>query len=236
MNKSKILCLIFLFALLVSCQEKSSTVGLWEVKLVTVSDQQMTPNARWMRFNPDSTQESGNGWFRHSYGTWSMNSNTNELSVVNTNGLHDPFGPFKVSFEGNTMTWNRIEEGENVTVTLEKTDRLPETFGDKLLGLWQLKDASGNGKYFDLTDGINSTDYVFFRWDRQFVIHSAKGRIQGVYNVHGHKPEVELIPYGENLERDFWQIAFDENAITLKLLNTDSLVTREFVRIYDFPQ
>ncbi len=67
-------------------------------------------------------------------------------------------------------------------------------------------------------------------------MHSANGRIQSVYNANGHKPKVELIPYGENLEREFWQIDFDENTIFLKLLNTYSLVTREFVRIYDFPQ
>ena len=45
----------------------------------------MTPNARWMRFNPDFTQESGNGWFQHSLGSWSLNSIKGELSIVNDN-------------------------------------------------------------------------------------------------------------------------------------------------------
>ena len=93
----------------------------------------------------------------------------------------------------------------------------------------------GSGNYFDQSDKKETNDYLFFRWDKRFVIESEKGRINGVYNVHGHKPEVELIPYGDQVKRDFWKIQFEENQISLKLLNTDKNVIRTFKRINKFP-
>jgi hypothetical protein len=35
-----------------------------------MGNNEMTPIARWMRFNKDSTQTSGNGWLQHSEGSW----------------------------------------------------------------------------------------------------------------------------------------------------------------------
>lgn len=52
-----------------ACEGKPSIDGLWLVKSVKVGGDEMTPNGRWMRFNTDSTQESGNGWFQHSVGS-----------------------------------------------------------------------------------------------------------------------------------------------------------------------
>jgi len=134
------------------------------------------------------------------------------------------------------MIWQRVEEGQNIKVILERSSKLPETYGDKLLGLWKLENAVINGRYFEETDEKGNKDYIFFRWDKRFVIESAKGRINGVYNVHGHKPEVELIPYGDGVRRDFWDIEFKENRMILKLLNSDSTVTRQFRRINEFPE
>ena len=237
MNKILFLPVIFCaFIILAACGTQSSIEGLWVVKQVKVGDQEMTPNARWMRFNADSTQESGNGWFRHSYGTWTMNNATQELSVTDTNGTKDSYEPFKVKIENDVMTWTRTEDNEKVIVTLEKSEQLPASFGDKIVGLWKLEKAIGDGKYFSPTKDTLSSDYIFFRWDRQFVLNSKKGRINGVYNVNGHRPQVELIPYGEKVDRDFWHLDFDEDTITLKLLNTDSLVIRKFVRIHEFPR
>jgi len=209
--------------------------GLWIVKSVVVGDEEMTPNARWTRFNSDQTQESGNGRFQHSYGTWKLNPESNELSIENSNGLDDLNEPFVVSVSQNKMIWERTEEGQNIKVTLVRSSQLPETYGDKILGLWKLESVIGSGNYFDQSDKKETNDYLFFRWDKRFVIESEKGRINGVYNVHGHKPEVELIPYGDQVKRDFWKIQFEENQISLKLLNTDKNVIRTFKRINKFP-
>ncbi|MEM9052392.1 MAG: hypothetical protein AAGC47_10105, partial [Bacteroidota bacterium] len=75
---------------------------------------------------------------------------------------------------------------------------------------------------------------LFIRWDGRFVIYTNQGRINGVYNVHGHRSELELIPYGEELERSFWSVDFAKEEITMKLLNSDSTVTRNFHRIRTF--
>lgn len=234
----KILPLLSLIIVLsfFSCEKTTKIEGLWVVKSVIIGDEEMTPNARWTRFNSDLTQESGNGRFQHSYGTWKLNQNSNELFIENTNGLDDINGPFVISLNQSEMIWERTEEGQNIKVILERSSKLPETYGDKLLGLWQLEKAIGNYNYFKESDKKEINDYIFFRWDKRFIIESEKGRVNGIYNVHGHKPEVEFIPYGDQVKRDFWEIQFEENQITLKLLNSDTLVTRQFRRIRKFPK
>lgn len=113
--KCELILLVLLTCLLmVSCEKSNRIEGLWVVEEVAVGEQEMTPNARWMRFNADSTQQSGNGWLQHSYGTWSMNEKTGELSVENVNGLDDPYGAFDVSVGKDTMFWSRQEEGQQV--------------------------------------------------------------------------------------------------------------------------
>jgi len=161
--------------------------------------------------------------------------NSNELFIENVNGIADINKPFVMTLNHNEMIWERTEEEQNIKVILERSSQLPETYGDKILGLWELEKATGNGSYFKESVKKGIHDYIFFRWDKCFVIQSENGKITGVYNVHGHKPEVELIPYGDQLKRDFWKIQFEENLITLKLLNSDSLVTRRFRRIRKFP-
>ncbi|WP_420572389.1 hypothetical protein [Kordia sp.] len=224
------------FVLLTSCESKPkpSVQGLWQVTTVTAGENEMTPNARWVRFHSNFTQESGNGWFQHSIGTWNLNETTKELSIVNSNGLKDSNDPFKITIHENIMTWSREEEGQALTVHLKRIETLPTTYGDQLLGLWKLENAVGKGDYFDSSKIANASFYL--GWDKRFLIQTGKTRIRGIYNVHGHKPEVQLIPYNEEKSHSFWNIQFEENSITLKLLNSDSLVMRTFKRIHEFPK
>lgn len=217
-----------------AAQSKESLVGLWLISEVRVGEQMMTPDARWSRFNADGTQESGNGWFQHAYGTYEFDEGSMELSVETKNQLDDPFGPFNVSFEGsNEMSWIRREEGEQVQVSLVRIDELPSTNRDKLIGLWQLKEAEGAGPFYE-EDG-NESDYLFIRWDGKFVIGKSGNRIYGVYNVHAHKPEIELIPYGDS-NRSFWKFDLQQSEIEISLLNSEHTVKRRFERIRSFPK
>ena len=234
MKRTSALSLVLILSIF-GCEQATTIEGLWVVKSVVVGDEEMTPNARWTRFNSDHTQESGNGRFQHSYGTWELKAGSNELTIINSNGLDDINEPFLISLSQSEMIWERTEEGQHVNVILERSAQLPETYGDKILGLWALEKATGNGRYFKESDKKESSDYIFFRWDKRFRIESELGRVNGVYNVHGHKPEVELIPYGDQVKRDFWEILFEEDQITLTLLNSDTLVTRRFRRIRNFP-
>ena len=115
----------FLLIIAVSCficfackkQEikESAIDGLWLIEKVKVGKDEMTPIARWVQFRKDSTQTSGNGWLKHSYGTWSLNK-TNHLKIINTNGLIDNADPFLVNIHENVMTWKRKEDNQNVQV------------------------------------------------------------------------------------------------------------------------
>ena len=192
----------------------------------------MTPNARWMQFNEDFTSVSGNGWFHHSQGVWKLDSE-GRLEVESTNGTKDLAEAFRVSFSEGNMIWERTEDGMDVVVTLVSMDEFPTTYGDDLLGLWELDELNGEGDYF--SDSISSPQSLFIRWDRRFVIENNMGQIHGVYHVHGHRPEVEFIPYDTKYERIRWQIGYDEDQITLTKMNTDDVVERKFKRIFEFP-
>lgn len=218
--------------LLSSCEDKQTIEGLWTVQTVKVGDEEMTPNARWIRFNSDFTQESGNGWFQHSIGTWKLESN--KLEMVNTNGLNDPYQPFEMTLDSDRMTWKRTEDGQPLEVFLTRSSQLPKTYGDQILGLWKLEEAVGRGNYF--SEKVDSNEYIFFRWDKRYEIGSNGNRYRGIYQVHGHRPHVELIPYDEKLSRNNWEINYDQDGISLKKLNIDSTVTRKFRRIHNFPQ
>ncbi|MFZ6053073.1 hypothetical protein [Halocola ammonii] len=234
--KKTALLLLLITTLAFACGEQPSLEGLWIVENVKVGDQEMTPNARWARFHSDSTFESGNGKYSHSFGKYNFSPESNELALKSTNGLEDVYEPFKVSVKQNEMTWMRTEEGQKVEVILKRTDELPFTYSDQILGLWQLDELSDNGPYFQQSESTDQAEYIFFRWDKRFVMQTQAGRINGVYNVNGHRPEVELIPYGDQFERDFWKVDFNEDQIILNRLNTDSTVTRTFSRIHQFPE
>ena len=70
MRNLLVLAFVFLFT---SCnnklEEKVKIDGLWLVTKVKVGIKERTPISRWMKFNKDSTQTSGNGWLQHSVGT-----------------------------------------------------------------------------------------------------------------------------------------------------------------------
>ena len=226
-----LLTALFVVLLLTSCTEKPNIVGLWKISSVTVGGEVNTPNGRWMRFHENGSQESGNGWFQHSVGTWTLNVEENTLEVINTNGVTDPAEPFTISLSATEMTWTRTEGGQTVEVKLFRTNQLPKINSDALLGLWFLENAEGDGEFY--SGGQNGG--IYFRWDKRFDMYTPNGKIHGVYNVHGHKSEVELIPYGET-GRSWWTLEIDDTTMKLRLLNTDSIVTRSFKRIYEFPE
>lgn len=230
--KNILLLSLIVLLTLISCEEKSKIDGLWIVQSVTVGEEEMTPNARWMEFHPDFTLKSGNGWFQHSVGTWELDAN--KLKMTNTNGFNDPYPAFEITLNANQMTWKRIEDEQPIEVLLTRSDQLPQTYGDQILGLWKLEESISRDNYFSET--VNSNDYIFFRWDKRFVIGSDSNRYTGIYQVHGHRSQVVLIPNDEKVKRSNWEINFNPTGITLSKLNSDSVVTRKFTRIHDFPQ
>ncbi|WP_272148918.1 hypothetical protein [Tenacibaculum aiptasiae] len=232
MFRSFILLLILSF--LVSCEEKKETdefTGLWLVKKVKLGKEEMTPNARWMNFKEDSTQISGNGWLQHSYGTWSLKDN--RLKISNKNGVTDAAEPFKVELKENKMLWERKEEGQDVTVYLERINKIPTSEGNKLLGLWELK-----SKKIDSIDSkkvVNPKSTLYLRWDNTYVIeNSLKNKKYGVYKIHGHKPELQMVNYGETPKFKFYKFTVEKDKLTLR--STDNKEELSYVRVHQFLQ
>lgn len=228
----KHLTFIIFLTLFISCTNKSDSTlkvdGLWSVKRVKVGDKEMTPIARWMRFNADSTQTSGNGWLQHSVGTWSLNSE-NKLSVLNENGLTDEAEPFLVNLEQNTMTWSREEEGLKVQVFLERIDDIPASNGNKLMGLWKLENKI-NAKNNDVNSEIKS---IYLSWDNRFIKQFVSGKKEyGIYKIHAHKPELQLVNYGSNPKFTFYKFSCTRDSLVLT--SSDDKQLLKLSRIHQF--
>ncbi|MCF2873986.1 MULTISPECIES: hypothetical protein [unclassified Tenacibaculum] len=218
---------------MISCDEDKETnkfTGLWLVKKVKVGKEEMTPNARWMNFKEDSTQISGNGWLQHSYGTWSLKGN--RLVVVDENGITDTSEPFKVEIKEHKMLWERKEEGEHVTVYLERINKIPTSEGNKLLGLWGLKSKKVDSISKKV---INPTSTLHLRWDNTYVIeNSSKKKKYGIYKIHGHKPELQMVNYGDTPKFKFYKFTVEKDKLTLK--STDNKEELSYVRVHQFLQ
>lgn len=237
--KKNAITLVTLLAviLLTACKSKennnSSIEGLWLVEKVQMGTEEMTPIARWTRFNANYTQSSGNGWLQHSVGSWNLNGN--KLSVENSNGVSDSFEPFQVSLEGEKMVWKRKEEKDTVQVFLKKIEELPTSKGNDLFGLWKLVGYAENG--VDAISKINVPEraMIHFRWDNVYVQHNMpRDKRTGVYKIHGHKPEIQMINYGEGNSFDFWK--FEISNDTLTMTSTDNTTEIIFKRSHQFPQ
>jgi len=123
------------------------------------------------------------------------------LTIDNENGLKDPFEAFEVLFEEEKMIWKRQEEGQEVQVVLSKTNGLPAFGRDKILGAWEVSTLEG--------------EKLMFRWDQVFVKMDLSGNKEyGVYKVHGHKPEVELIYYKDECKREYLNYSIIGDSLT----------------------
>ena len=235
MNKLKIGILLFGLTIIFSCKKeevKPTINGLWLVTKVKMGEDEMTPIARWMRFNADSTQTSGNGWLQHSEGNWSVNKN-NQLTVTNTNGLLDAAEPFTVKFENENMIWSRTEEGQDVQVFLERIEQIPSSEGNRLMGLWKIESIAIDNEDVTTTLNPDNNATLFLRWDNVYVFANyPQGKIYGVYKVHGHKPEIQMVNYGDNPQFQFYTFSISD--LELKLISTDKKTELKLKRIYQF--
>lgn len=208
--------------------------GLWLVKEVKMDNKSMTPIARWMRFNADSTQSSGNGWLQHSIGKWKVNVK-NELSVTNTNGLIDDAEPFKVKFENGKMIWNRVEEDQLVEVVLERTKKLPTSEANKLYGLWKFDSVVEDGKDISATLNSSKNAMLFLRWDNTYEFRNyPKGEKYGIFKTHGHRLQIDMVSYSKKPEFQFYNFQLKEDKLVLKSTNSNKEI--KLTRIHQFLQ
>lgn len=229
-----LLAVLLGFFLLTGCTS-SKVTGLWHVQKVQVGQKEMTPIARWVRFNKDGSQQSGNGWFQHSIGTWNLDKQNEKLRITNTNGFEDNNPPFAFSFNEKTMIWEREEEGQTVRVTLEKGETLPQSPGDALLGIWELEKVMKGSKVVTKKNNQEAQQSLFLRWDKIFVLRNTRdGRQTGVYHIHGHLPEIELFFHNEAFPRQKWSFEVTHNELRLKSLDGDTEISRHYRRTSQF--
>lgn len=230
--------LILSIMMLMSCNRKkeqdTGIIGLWEVTEVSYGGNKMTPMARWVRLNSDFSQESGNGWLQHSVGKWTLDPTTNLLHIENTNGLEDKI-PFKVSVNGENMRWERLEEGEELLVTLKRITKLPTSEANKLFGLWKFHTIKMDNK--EVSDSLNpsSKAMLFLRWDHNYELRNyPKGEKYGIFKTHGHRQRMQMVmDYNtEHPKIEFYNYTFKEDTLSLESTNKDFKL--KLIRIHQF--
>lgn len=225
------LIVVLILFVLQSCKKEKGIEGLWVVDQVTVANKSMTPIAKWTRFNSDGTQVSGNGWLQHSWGTWQLNKDS--LSVIDVNGIQDQTGPFQIEILESEMNWRRIENGEEVRVSFKRVDEIPQSDRTKLFGLWKLISAYDQGNDISAIVNPDGKAMLQLSWDQMYIQHNLpKGKNYGIYRIHAHKPEIQLVNYGSESSFSFWN--FTLNADQLKLISSDEKSEMNFERIHKY--
>ncbi|NNE27754.1 MAG: hypothetical protein HKN09_12990 [Saprospiraceae bacterium] len=223
---------IILLIILSSCSEQGME-GLWSIQSVSVGDMSMTPNSKWIALAPDNTQVSGNGYLRHSSGSWLYNPADSTLSIEDINGIEEDYGPFKVDYQLNNMTWTRAEDGNFVTVNLVRVNDIPPAATDSLIGLWDLTKAIRNGRDVTMELDTANNAFVHFRWDRNFRQSSFDSSEDfGVYHPHGHRPTLNLISAGSTVSYGY---DFSDDDLILSQTNPGDTLAFVFTRTNKYP-
>jgi hypothetical protein len=208
--------------------------GLWEVTLVTVGDEEMTPHAKWTVFNEDGTFESGNGGLKNSNGKWEFDKHLSQLRMTNEVGFDNTFGPFQVEMNpDNEMILSRTEEGQKVMVYNQRVSEKPMYRTDLATGLWDLRKAERGG--VDVLDEMDpeGSRMFFIRWDNLFQDITVEGRISGIWRIDAHRPVLDVLYYDQSKSPDYWQISFKGEDV-MYLQKED--LKLEFGRLTSFPE
>ncbi|MFK7806904.1 MAG: hypothetical protein AB8F74_03790 [Saprospiraceae bacterium] len=228
MNIIEYLFLVSVMILLTSCTSTKSMDGLWQIDKVQMGSEEMTPIAKWTRLNKDKTQQSGNGWIQHTEGNWNYNKKTKSISLSNSNGPTDEFGDFVIKeINKEEMKWSRMEEGQEVLVSFKRVDELPQSPADQLLGVWKKKDENT----------ATPESYLFFRWDHILIDRkSGENKKYGMYKTHGHKPELQIIYYGDPLKQVIWNFSYENDTLILERDLDGAKIVLEYERIKHIPK
>lgn len=230
----KSLLLLFLFS---ANSAFSQMEGLWEVKKVSVGRKSLTPTAKWTRINEDRTFQSGNGWLQNSEGTWTLDKETKLFSLLGKSGIKDEYGAFKLTMDGANMTWERMEEGEKVTVSLEPVRSIPKGPWDKVQGLWRVDQATKAGVDITSTYDPDGKRHIFMRWNRLYLDNlGPDGRLTGYWHINDHRPQLTLMSHDETTAQEVWKLEFsDTQMIWTRSDETNQGIKLVFKRISEFP-
>ena len=83
--------------------QEETVIGFWEVEVVEVGEENMTPVAKWFKINTDGTYQAGNGWLQNGQGNWNYDAENKIYSSTDSLDIADEFGGFSVSFHNEKM-------------------------------------------------------------------------------------------------------------------------------------
>ncbi len=234
--KNRIITSLIVGMSLANMAHGQSVVGFWGVTNVAVGERDMTPVAKWFRFNKDGTAIGGNGWTKNAVGTWSYNKKTKELAPTNELGIKDDFGPFKVHFIGDTMKWTRQEEGLPVTVSLVQIREMPPAPADLVKGLWTLNKAESSDGH-ELPDyDPGEKQFIFVRPDMRFRLRNPDASVDhGFWHMDGHRPIMTLINFDQSLDNQEFTVSFEDNQLIMKSRIEDGNLYY-YTRTREFPE
>ena len=192
-----------------------SPVGLWTVFSVELAGQHMTPQAKWSHFYKDGRYVDGNGWQQHHTGAWRLDADRRTFTTTPDQGPADDLGPFQLSFRGDTMIWQRTEEGEMVTVNWIRTEDLPAAPRNRIQGLWEISFCSTARLSREAANDKANACSLFFRWDDRYSMTVDGETTGGFYIAHGHRPEVILLPYDDEIEPTRYRIEVLDDGVRL---------------------
>jgi hypothetical protein len=233
MTTTKYFLGLLVIALVLNSCAKSRIKGLWVADRVYAGSTDLSPKARWIRIDKKNVQESGNGWQKHSIGTWELKRK--KLTLVNSNGFTDPYEPFEVKFVKNGMEWIRHENDKRVKVLFTKIEEIPLSERDKLLGVWDLKTVLEDGKDLTLKYNVNRESYLFMRWDNMFELKLEDERTSGIYRIGGFLDEIELVYNTTDGKRQTFNFQIKNNRLVLTSVNSEIELIIEFIRTDRFP-
>lgn len=218
--------------------EAQSVIGFWKVEKVMVGAVDRTPVAKWIKINQDKSYQSGNGGIQNAEGAWSLDTSAKIFVLSETNGLKDPFGGFNVRVDGEQMVWEREEEGEIVTVSLEKTIKPPKSTADMLVGLWDLTDIlrhkTSEMSKFDPKD----RHYIFIRWDRVYVERTPEEqKVMGYWHINAHRPEITFLCDDGGKSKESWIVDVTETQLRMVgVSDFNKGIEKFYTRIHEFPK
>lgn len=182
--------LLTVVGMILNGYSQDEAFGLWVVESVQVGDRNMTPVAKWFEIKESGEVAGGNGRIINIMGTWSLADGA--VLFTDESGWSDPYGAFEYSVSGDVMTWQRVEDGASVFITMNRSSTYPE-------GPWDLAEGGW-------ANMANRAHTLYMGWDRVYRLTTKMGRKRGIWHIDAHNPQLKLVADDGVIED--WSISF----------------------------
>lgn len=225
MKKTKLIPLLIILLAIPFSTNAQSIIGFWTVDEVKVGDKNLTPVAKWFRYHKDKTYEAGNGWTQNDIGTWEYDEAKKEFLPESRNGK-DEYGPFKVKLSDEKMTWERMEDGMMVVVSLSRISEMPMSPKDSIAGNWELISVVNGGKDITSTYDSEKKETIFISWAETYRKTNPDGsHSSGYWHMDAHKPEFHFIDFNREVDFQVFVVSFKEDLLMMQEKEDETVFT-----------